>query len=57
MRKAVVNVIQAANATKGMEGMEITEMGLIKNLGGYVFTDDGKSISDPKILHRSANLC
>lgn len=49
-RKSVVNVIQSANATKGMEGKEITEMGLIKNLGGYIFTDDGKPISDPRVL-------
>ncbi|MGC8766316.1 MAG: dihydroorotase [Brevinematia bacterium] len=51
-RKALVNVIQSANATKGMEGKEITEMGLIKNLGGYIFTDDGKPISDAKVMYR-----
>lgn len=51
-RKAVVNVIQSGNATKGMEGKEITEMGLMKNLGCYIFTDDGKPISDAKVMHR-----
>ncbi|MCX8028783.1 MAG: dihydroorotase [Brevinematales bacterium] len=51
-RKAIINVIQSANATKGMEGKEISEMGLLKNLGCYIFTDDGKPVSDPKVMHR-----
>lgn len=51
-RKAIVNVIQSANATKGMEGKEITEMGLLKKLGCYIFTDDGKSINDPRVMYR-----
>ncbi|MEN2997706.1 MAG: dihydroorotase [Brevinematia bacterium] len=51
-KKAVVNVIQSANSTKGMEGKELTEMGLLKSIGCYVFTDDGKSVSDPRIMHR-----
>lgn len=51
-RKAVVNVIQSATATKGSEGKEITEMGMLRELGCYVFTDDGKPVSDSKVMHR-----
>lgn len=51
-RKAVVNVIQVANSTKGMEGKEVSEMGLLKELGCYIFSDDGNPISDPRVMYR-----
>lgn len=51
--KAIVNVIQSATITKNMEGKEITEMGLFKELGCTTFSDDGKPVYDPKIMERA----
>lgn len=51
-KKAFVNVIQSATATRGAEGKELTEMGLLRELGCLVFTDDGMPVSDSKVMHR-----
>jgi dihydroorotase len=52
-KKSVVNVLQSATITKNMEGKEITEMGLFKELGCITFSDDGKSVYDARIMQKA----
>jgi dihydroorotase len=52
-KKSVVNVLQSATITKNMEGKEITEMGLFKELGCITFSDDGKPVYDARIMQKA----
>ncbi|MDY8109775.1 dihydroorotase [Fulvimarina sp. 2208YS6-2-32] len=49
---AVVNVFPAAALTKGLEGRDMTEIGLLKDAGVAAFTDGRHTISDPALLRR-----
>lgn len=49
---ALVNVFPAAAMTKGLEGKEMTEIGLLKDAGVAAFTDGRHTISDPALLRR-----
>ncbi|EAU40511.1 dihydroorotase [Fulvimarina pelagi HTCC2506] len=49
---AVVNVFPAAAMTRGLEGKEMTEIGLLKDAGVVAFTDGRHTISDPALLRR-----
>ena len=51
--KAVIKVLSVANVTKGMAGQEITEMGLLSELGAVAFSDDGLPISNLAVLRRA----
>ncbi len=43
------NIYPVAAMTRGLEGAEITEMGLLKEAGAVGFSDDGKALSDGKL--------
>jgi dihydroorotase len=51
--KAVVTVLAIANVTKGMAGVELTEMGLLQELGAVGFSDDGLPVSNLAVMRRA----
>ncbi|AJY47653.1 dihydroorotase [Martelella endophytica] len=50
---AVVNVYPAAALTKGLEGHEMTEVGLMKAQGAVAFANGRYSLSDNRVLRRA----
>lgn len=51
--KAIVNVLPAAALTKGIEGREITEFGLLLEAGAVAFTDGAKAVKNPQVMRRA----
>ena len=51
--KAVVNVLPAAALTKGIEGREITEFGLLLEAGAVAFTDGARTVRNPQVMRRA----
>lgn len=49
---ACIKIRPAACATKGMLGVELTEMAELKDVGVVAVTDDGKDIADSGVLRR-----
>ena len=49
---AIVHVHPMAAITKGLEGREMTEIGLLKAAGAVAFTDGAKSITNAQVLRR-----
>ncbi|MES0341659.1 MAG: dihydroorotase [Candidatus Humimicrobiaceae bacterium] len=45
------NVYPVAAMTRGLEGREITEMGLLAEAGASGFSDDGRSVADAKLMY------
>ncbi|QQM29596.1 dihydroorotase [Martelella lutilitoris] len=50
---AVVNIFPAAALTKGLAGLEMTEVGLLKGEGAVAFTNGRYSLSDNRVLRRA----
>jgi dihydroorotase len=50
---AVVHVHPMAAITKGLEGQEMTEIGLLKAAGAVAFTDGLKSITNAQVMRRA----
>jgi dihydroorotase len=50
---AVVHVHPMAAITKGLEGQEMTEIGLLKAAGAVAFTDGAKSITNAQVMRRA----
>jgi dihydroorotase len=50
---AVVHVQPMAALTKGMNGVEMTEIGLLKAAGAVAFTDAGKSVTNAMVMRRA----
>lgn len=48
---AACSVLPVAAMTKGLEGREITEMGLLSQAGAVGFSDDGKCVDDSRIMY------
>jgi dihydroorotase len=44
-------VYPVAAMTRGLEGREITEMGLLAEAGASGFSDDGRSVADAKLMY------
>lgn len=51
--KAVVNVLSCAALTKGLEGKEITEFGLLLEAGAVAFCDGAKGLRNPQVMRRA----
>lgn len=51
--KAIVNVLPAAALTKGIEGKEITEFGLLLEAGAVAFTDGSRAVRNPQVMRRA----
>lgn len=50
---AVVNVYPSAAVTKGLEGREMAEFGLLKAAGAVMFTDGRRTISNALVMRRA----
>jgi dihydroorotase len=50
---AIVHVHPMAAITKGLEGKEMTEIGLLKAAGAVAFTDGSKSITNAQVMRRT----
>src|SRR5262245_51105268 len=50
---AVVHVHPAAALTKGLEGREMTEMGLLLGAGAVAFTDGARSVRNAQVMRRA----
>jgi dihydroorotase len=50
---AIVHVHPMAAITKGLEGKEMTEIGLLKAAGAVAFTDGDKSITNAQVMRRT----
>jgi dihydroorotase len=51
--KAIVNVRPAAALTKGLEGREMTEIGLLGEAGAIAFTDGARSVTNAQVMRRA----
>jgi dihydroorotase, multifunctional complex type len=51
--QAVVNVHPAAALTKGLDGTEMTEMGLLQEAGAVAFTNGRRGLADTQVLRRA----
>ena len=45
------NIYPVAAMTRGLEGRDITEMGLLAEAGAAGFSDDGRSVTDAKLMY------
>jgi dihydroorotase len=50
---AIVHVHPMAAITKGLEGREMTEIGLLKAAGAVAFTDGEKSVTNAQVMRRA----
>ncbi|MFA6265164.1 MAG: dihydroorotase [Pseudolabrys sp.] len=50
---AIVHVAPMAALTKGLEGREMTEIGLLKAAGAVAFTDGTRSITNAQVMRRA----
>jgi dihydroorotase len=50
---AIVHVHPMAALTKGIRGMEMTEIGLLKAAGAVAFTDGAKSVTNAQVMRRA----
>jgi dihydroorotase len=50
---AIVHIHPMAAITKGLEGEEMTEIGLLKAAGAVAFTDGAKSITNAQVMRRA----
>jgi dihydroorotase len=50
---AIVHVHPMAAITKGLEGHEMTEIGLLKAAGAVAFTDGARSITNAQVMRRT----
>jgi dihydroorotase len=51
--KAVVNVLPSAALTKGLDGREMTEFGLLMEAGAVFFTDGPRSVMNAQVMKRA----
>ena len=52
-KKTGINVYTCANVTMGMEGKELVPMEKLIEAGAVLFTDDGKPITDEKLMEEA----
>jgi dihydroorotase len=50
---AVVNIHPAAAITKGLQGREMTEIGLLREAGAIAFTDGAKAVESAAVMRRA----
>ena len=50
---AIVHVQPMAALTKGLEGAEMTEIGLLKAAGAIAFTDGARSVTNAQVMRRA----
>ena len=47
-----VHIIPAGALTKGLEGKQMSELGLMKDAGAFLFTNGGRPITDARVMRR-----
>jgi dihydroorotase len=50
---AIVNIQPMAALTKGLHGLEMTEIGLLRAAGAVAFTDGDKSVTNAQVMRRA----
>ncbi len=50
---AIVNVYPMAALTKGLEGAQLTEMGLLKEAGAIAFTDGHRPVTNSRLMRQA----
>jgi dihydroorotase len=50
---AIVHVLPMAALTKGLQGQEMTEIGLLKAAGAVAFTDGARSVTNAQVMRRA----
>ncbi|GAH29787.1 unnamed protein product, partial [marine sediment metagenome] len=50
-QSAACKVLPVAAMTRGLKGTDITEMGLLAEAGAVGFSDDGRCISDSRLMY------
>ncbi|HPW69218.1 MAG: dihydroorotase [Deltaproteobacteria bacterium] len=50
--KALIQVLPAGAITRGLQGTELSEMGLMKTAGIVAVTDDGRTVADARVMRR-----
>jgi dihydroorotase len=50
---AVVNIRPAAALTKGLDGREMTEIGLLTRAGAVAFTDGARTVTNAQVMRRA----
>ncbi|MBF0191530.1 MAG: dihydroorotase [Magnetococcales bacterium] len=53
LQEGIVNVAPIGAVTKGLEGRELTEMGLLMRAGCVAFSDDGRPVADSGLMRRA----
>lgn len=51
--EGVVDVLPIACITKGSNGEELTEMGILKEVGAVAFSDDGRPVTNSSVMRRA----
>ena len=51
--KAIVHVLPCAALTKGIEGRELTEFGLLLEAGAMAFGDGARALKNPQVMRRA----
>lgn len=51
--KSKVRILPAAAITRGLQGQEMTEFGLLRDAGAVAFTDGHKMVSDAQVMRRA----
>jgi dihydroorotase len=52
-RAGLCNVLPVGAITKGREGAELAEMGRMARAGAVAFSDDGRGVASPAVMHRA----
>lgn len=53
LKDGAVKVYSSAAITYGIEGQELTDMESLHKAGAVTFTDDGKTVMDPKLVYEA----
>lgn len=56
-KQGIVNVFPIGCITKGQEGKELAEVGVLRRAGIVAISDDGKSVMDAQIMRRALQYC
>ena len=52
-RANLARVLPTGCITRGSEGVELTEMGMMRQAGAVAFTDDGRGVEDCRVMQRA----
>ncbi|KPB01660.1 dihydroorotase [Ahrensia marina] len=53
LETAITRILPSAAITKGLDGVEMTEMGILRNAGAVMFTDGRQTIANAAIMRRA----